>query len=154
MTFSPFARCRRNRGGIGTIYRGSWSYSYRRRSPTISFIKPNSNSASFGRYREGGDSRVGYNTGTNSRPGRGNPIGLIGLAWTLSRLQLGVRLAILAGVASLAFNSFYKFKSFWSKFRFKLRTTSIHKIKHGNNSSHNKIYSGMNATNIIIYLYK
>jgi hypothetical protein len=32
--------------------------------------------------------------------------------------------------------------------------TSIHKIKHGDTSSHNKICSGMNATNIIIYLYK
>jgi hypothetical protein len=47
-------------------------------------------------------SRVGYDTGTNSRPSQGNPIGLIGLAWTLGRLWLGVRLAVLAGLARLA----------------------------------------------------
>jgi hypothetical protein len=32
--------------------------------------------------------------------------------------------------------------------------TSIHKIIYGSTSSHNKISSDMNATNIIIYLYK
>jgi hypothetical protein len=42
------------------IYRGSWSYSYRRRSPTLSINKPNSNSVSFGRFLEWDELRVGY----------------------------------------------------------------------------------------------
>jgi hypothetical protein len=32
--------------------------------------------------------------------------------------------------------------------------TSTRKIKYGSTSSHNKICNGINATNIIIYLYK
>jgi hypothetical protein len=56
------------------------------------------------------------------------------------------------GNARETLNSFYKFKPFQYKFKFKLRTTSIHKIKYKSTSSHNKIWSGMNATNIIIYL--
>jgi hypothetical protein len=32
--------------------------------------------------------------------------------------------------------------------------TSIHKIKYGSTSSHNKICNDVNATNKIIYLYK
>jgi hypothetical protein len=38
----------------------------------------------------------------NSRPGRGNPIGLTGLAWTPGELQIGVRLAILVGLVGLS----------------------------------------------------
>jgi hypothetical protein len=41
----------------------------------ISIYKLNSNSASFGKYRKGGDSRVGYDTGMNSQLGHVN-IGL------------------------------------------------------------------------------
>jgi hypothetical protein len=43
------------------------------------------------------------------------------------------------GNARETLNSFYKFKPFQYKFKFKLRTTSIHKIKYKSTSSHNKI---------------
>jgi hypothetical protein len=44
----------------------------------------------------------GYDIGRNSRLGWGNPIGLTGLAQTPGRLLLGVRMTILAGLATLS----------------------------------------------------
>jgi hypothetical protein len=38
----------------------------------------------------------------NSRLGRGNPIGLTKLAWTPGQLWIGIRLAVLAGLAGLS----------------------------------------------------
>jgi hypothetical protein len=59
----------------------------------MSIFIPNSNSASFGRYREGGDSRVGYDTGTNSRPGWGLPYSVnwvsLGTGSVAARSQVG-----------------------------------------------------------------
>jgi hypothetical protein len=45
------------------------------------------------------------------------------------------------------YKSIYKSKPFDSNSKFQNRTTPIRKIKYGSTSSHNKICSGMNATN-------
>jgi hypothetical protein len=68
------------------IYGASWSFSKRRRSPTFCIYKLNSNSASFGRFLEGGELRVGYDMETEFSTG---------LTWvkakTLSGIGLGSR---------------------------------------------------------------
>jgi hypothetical protein len=101
----------------------------------ISIYKLNSNSASFGKYQKWGDSRVGYNTGTNSRPGRVNAGLRLDPYPGLSRSWVRVNRVILVswvkakpltrvgldGLAELSLNFLlYKFKSFSSKFKFKL----------------------------------
>jgi hypothetical protein len=57
-------------------------------------------------------------------------------------------------LARLTLDSFYKFKSVLSKFKFRLQKTSIRKIKYKSTPSHNKICSGMNATKNFISLPK
>jgi hypothetical protein len=68
-----------------------------RRSPTLSIYKPNSNSASFERFLEGDELRVGYGMETkfpgrvnsvkeNTLSGIGSP-GLVGLAQVTTRVS-------------------------------------------------------------------